>query len=44
MESAQNYVLYSPDPNEPFYGAPYNYPHLTEIVPGDGYWVYLETV
>jgi len=42
-ESAQNYVLYSPDPNEPFYGAPYNYPHLTEIVPGDGYWVYLET-
>lgn len=43
-EVAQNWVLYAPDPNEPFYGPPYNYPHLTDVLPGHGYWVYMEGV
>jgi hypothetical protein len=41
-ESAQDWVLYAPDPNEPFYGEPYNYPHLTNVLPGHGYWVYMD--
>jgi parallel beta-helix repeat protein len=36
-ETKQDWVYYSPNPSDPFYGL--GYEHLTSVQPGHGYWV-----